>query len=269
MLTEKIMEDAICNNPEKYLGEQGLKLISRQFRIGKYIFDLMFEDRHGAKLIVEIQRGTLDRNHTYKIFDYCDEYKEKNPQEFIELMVIANSIPQERKKRLSAWGVSIKEIPVSEFIEQSNIITQKSTEIHKNQTSQVVKLNPETIGHSTIFKENFKKALDKCGKDIQDLFRYLEKETDHFCDKKYTTNAPTYCIKKRYMFCEFTLLPNKGVIRIQLRVDNNDLSSKIIDLGERFKGPSDKQWWIYFEVDNNTPKNEIIRLIKEVYEFSE
>ena len=268
MLTEKIMEDAICNNPEKYLGEQGLKLISRQFRIGKYIFDLMFEDRHGAKLIVEIQRGTLDRNHTYKIFDYCDEYKEKNPQEFIELMVIANSIPQERKKRLSAWGVSIKEIPVSEFLEQSNIITQNSTDIHKNQTSQVVKLKPETIGHSTIFKENFKKALDKCGKDIQDLFRYLEKETDHFCDNKYTTNTPTYCIKKRYMFCEFTLLPNKGVIRIQLRVDNNHITSNEINLIQ-IPGRSKKQKWIIFDIDNNTSKNEILRLIKEVYEFSE
>ena len=117
MLTEKIMEDAICNNPEKYLGEKGLKFISQQFRIGTYIFDLVFEDRHGAKVIVEVQKGTLDRKHTYKILDYYHEYKEKNPQEFIELMVIANSIPQERKKRLSAWGVTFKEIPVSEFIE--------------------------------------------------------------------------------------------------------------------------------------------------------
>jgi hypothetical protein len=219
MLPEKIMEDAICNNPEKYLGEQGLKLISRQFRIGNYIFDLLFEDRHGAKLIVEVQKGTLDRDHTYRIIDYYHGYKEKNPQEFIELMVIANSIPKERKKRLSDWGVSFKEIPVSEFLEQSNIITQKSTEVHKNQTSQVMKLNPETIGNSTIFKERFKKALDKCEKDIHDLFRYLEKETDNFSAEKYTTNTPTYCIKKRYMFCEFTLLPN-------IRSDSDSIASR-------------------------------------------
>ena len=180
MLTEKIMEDAICNNPEKYLGEQGLKLISRQFRIGKYIFDLLFEDRHGAKLIVEVQKGTLDRFHTFKIIDYYQEYLEKNPKEIIELMVIANSITQERKKRLSAWGVTFKEIPESEFLEQSNIITQENTEMHKNQTSQVMKLNPETIGHSSIFKENFIKVLNKCGKDIQDLFRYLEKKQNIF-----------------------------------------------------------------------------------------
>lgn len=268
MLTEKIMEDAICNNPEKYLGEQGLKLISRQFRIGKYIFDLLFEDRHGAKVIVEVQKGTLDRTHTYKILDYYHEYKEQNPQEFIELMVIANSIPKERRKRLSDWGVDCKEIPESEFLEQSNIITQKSTEIHKNQTSQVVKLNPETIDNSTIFKDNFIKVLNKCGKDIQELFRYLERETDHYSAEKYTTNTPTYCIKKRYMFCEFTLLPNKGVIRIQLRVDNIHLTSNEINL-MKIPGRSKKQKWIIFDIDNNTPKNEILRLIKEAYEFSE
>jgi RecB family endonuclease NucS len=76
MLSEKDMEDAICTNPEKYLGEPRLRLIARQYRIGSYIFDLLFEDRHGAKLIVEIQKGTLDRTHTYKLLDYYDEFKE-------------------------------------------------------------------------------------------------------------------------------------------------------------------------------------------------
>jgi len=70
MLTEKDMEDAIARDPKRYLGEDGLELIERQYRIGGYIFDLLFKDRHGAKLIVEIQRGTLDRAHTYKILGF-------------------------------------------------------------------------------------------------------------------------------------------------------------------------------------------------------
>jgi RecB family endonuclease NucS len=72
MLTENLMEDAIAQRPEKYL-ETGLSLIQRQYRVGGYIFDLLFQDRHGAKLIVELQKGTLDRNHTYKILDYYEE----------------------------------------------------------------------------------------------------------------------------------------------------------------------------------------------------
>lgn len=118
MLTEKMMEEAIINNPEKYI-EEGLKLLGRQLRIGGYIFDLLFEDRHGAKLIVELQKGTLDRNHTYKIMDYYDEYKSNNPKEFVELMIIANKIPRERRDRLSSYGIAFKEIPEGDFVYQT------------------------------------------------------------------------------------------------------------------------------------------------------
>src|SRR4030042_5538394 len=117
MFSEKDMENAICQNPEKYLGEKGLRLISRQHKIGNYIFDLLFEDRHGAKLIVEIQKGALDRSHTYKILDYYHGFKDKYPDEFVELIVIANEISGERKRRLSQFGVSFKEIAYSEFSE--------------------------------------------------------------------------------------------------------------------------------------------------------
>ncbi len=88
MLTEREMEDAVAADPQKYLREEGLELVARQYHIGSYIFDLLFRDRHGAKLIVELQRGTLDRNHTYKILDYDDEYKEQHPDEFVELMCL-------------------------------------------------------------------------------------------------------------------------------------------------------------------------------------
>lgn len=114
MLTEKMMEEAIIDNPTKYL-EEGLSLLSRQFHIGRYIFDLLFEDRHGARLIIELQKGTLDRNHTYKIMDYYDEYKSQHPEHFVELMIIANKIPRERRERLTSYGIAFKEIPESEF----------------------------------------------------------------------------------------------------------------------------------------------------------
>lgn len=54
MLSEKDMEDAIARDSARYLGEDGLQLVERQYRIGGYIFDMLFTDRHGAKIIVEI-----------------------------------------------------------------------------------------------------------------------------------------------------------------------------------------------------------------------
>jgi hypothetical protein len=140
MITEKNMEDAISADPEKYIGEKGLILVARQYSIGGYIFDLLFEDRHGAKLIVELQRGTLDRYHTYKILDYYDEYKMNNPNAFIELMVIANKIPYERRKRLESHGISYKEIAESEFDDlkgKNNEVVQSYTRINLLKNSDI------------------------------------------------------------------------------------------------------------------------------------
>ncbi len=141
MLSEKEMEDAIAKNPKRFLGEDGLTLVARQHRIGSYIFDLLFKDRHGGKLIVEIQKGTLDREHTYKILDYYDEYKEKNPTEFIELMLIANTIPIERKKRLSSHGISFKEIPEKEFLNEDVMIDKINEENLLHFNNKILQVN--------------------------------------------------------------------------------------------------------------------------------
>lgn len=137
MFTEKDMENAIILNSQKYIGEKGLKIISQQFHIGKYYFDLLFEDRHGGKLIIELQKGTLDRGHTYKILDYYDEYKESHPDEFIDLMVIANIIPPERKKRLSALGIAFKEVPMSDFIQDSEEISSTTYKDKNSKSSDI------------------------------------------------------------------------------------------------------------------------------------
>jgi len=115
MISEKEMEEAIVRNPAKYIGEEGLQLVARQYSVGRYRFDLLFEDRHGGKLVVELQRGILDRTHMFKILDYCDEFRDLNPAEFVEPMIIANIIPPERKKRLAHRGISYREIPETEF----------------------------------------------------------------------------------------------------------------------------------------------------------
>lgn len=166
MLTEKDMEDAIAQNPKKYLGEDGLELIERQYRIGGYIFDLLFKDRHGAKLIVEIQKGTLDREHTYKILDYYDGFREEHPKEFIELMVLANRIPEERKKRLRSWGVEFHEIPESDFMVNPVVVdpipVQRSSTDHVVQdVSHKIITDSNTIKSYELFKEQKNKFLEE------------------------------------------------------------------------------------------------------------
>ena len=134
-LLEKDMEDLIIADPQKYLEEAELHLISRQYSIGKYRFDLLFEDRHEGKLIVEIQRGTLDRNHTYKILDYFDEFKKNYQNDFIDLVIIANKIPRERRERLHSYGITFFEIPESVFLEDPNMV--KTTRDQNNRSENI------------------------------------------------------------------------------------------------------------------------------------
>jgi len=108
--SEKQMAEVIIAHAQELLGEQ-LRLIERNLWIGRYELDLLFGDRHGAKLIVELQRGSLDRYHLYKVLDYYDEYKARHPEEFVEVMVVANLISPERKERLGNRGINFREIP--------------------------------------------------------------------------------------------------------------------------------------------------------------
>src|SRR5580704_7274077 len=175
-MTEKDMEDAIAQDPGRYLGETGLKLVSRQYRIGSYVFDLLFEDRHGGRLIVELQRGTLDRTHTFKILDYYHEYKSSHPREFVDLMVIANLIPAERKQRLTDGGIAFREIPMSEFpepvIPQSQL-TPKDEEAAQDTSSQM---------HSPPLENRMPSNNNNYTEFWRGLLDEANKRTDLFCE---------------------------------------------------------------------------------------
>jgi hypothetical protein len=186
MLSEKDMENAIAENPNSYLGEEGLELVARQYRIGGYIFDLLFKDRHGAKLIVEIQKGTLDRAHTYKILDYYDGFREKHPEEFIELMVIANQVPEERKKRLRSWGIEFREIPLVDFISDSltkPIPPQQITATHAKEVNSYLIMTDKSQRESyELFKEQknrFVAELLQADKDVKVRVNWKELSDDN------------------------------------------------------------------------------------------
>ena len=184
------MEDAIAKDPEKYLEEKGLKLIKRQHVIGSYRFDLLFEDRHNGKLIVEIQKGTLDRNHTYRILDYYDEYKEKNPQDFIDVMIVANTIPSERKKRLNSLSISYREIPESMFINLPDESSESKTEVNIMNNSEkkrgilpdssfIIKVREklEELNNNNIWKIGGKtKSLTAKHQEVNKVFKNRIKE---------------------------------------------------------------------------------------------
>jgi Endonuclease NucS len=95
-MLEREMEDLLWSHPEKFLNEP-LTQFRRQpiSQVGRA--DLVFKDRLGRLLIVEIKKGKLERGAINQLVDYFGMLKLQFPDTAVELMVIANSIPEERQ----------------------------------------------------------------------------------------------------------------------------------------------------------------------------
>src|SRR5438067_7634291 len=95
-MKESEMEDLLWKYPEKFLNESLTQLRRQQSsHVGRT--DLVFEDRLGRLLIIEIKKGKLPRGAVDQLHDYYGMLKKEFPDKSVELMVLANIIPDERR----------------------------------------------------------------------------------------------------------------------------------------------------------------------------
>ena len=113
-MTEHEMEDLVWEHPEKFLHEP-LKQFQRQPASAVGRADLIFLDRLNRMLVIELKRGTLERGAVPQLLDYFGMLKSRFPDKSVELMVIANSIPQERRVSCVQFHIEPVEIPQSKF----------------------------------------------------------------------------------------------------------------------------------------------------------
>lgn len=112
-MLEKHFENVLHRYPE--LIEEGLKFSGRQVNVGGKYVDLLFEDRFGQKLIVELKKGIIKREHVAQLLDYEGYFlSADNPN--IRVMLIGNRVPPNLRNSLDHHGFEWKEIPVSELI---------------------------------------------------------------------------------------------------------------------------------------------------------
>lgn len=169
------MADVVIGHTEELLGEP-LTLLERNYRIGRYEIDLLFQDRHGGKLIVELQRGSLDRTHLYKVLDYYDDYKDRHPQEFVEVMVVANLISPERMARMARRGIAYKEI--SEEVFSQHLMEKQSSSQTKDQDRSLDRVTPVALSEQEVIArleslpkppEWLQKYIAGLGENTQDM----------------------------------------------------------------------------------------------------
>ena len=106
-MLEKHFEDVLCKYPA--LIEAELKFIGRQINVGGKFADLLFEDRFGQKLIIELKRGVIKREHIAQLFDYEGYFlSPDNPN--VRVMLVGNRVPPNLRKSLDHHGFEWLEI---------------------------------------------------------------------------------------------------------------------------------------------------------------
>lgn len=113
-MTEREMEDLLWEHPDRFLNEP-LKQFRRQPSSSVGRADLIFEDRLGRLLIVEMKKGQLPRGAVPQLVDYFGMVKREFPDKPVEMMVVANSIPPERALACQNHHIECWEIPERRF----------------------------------------------------------------------------------------------------------------------------------------------------------
>jgi hypothetical protein len=70
----------------------------------------VFTDSLGRLLVVEIKKGILSRDAIAQILDHFGSMKFQHADKVVEMMVIANQIPPERKATLANYNIEWREI---------------------------------------------------------------------------------------------------------------------------------------------------------------
>ncbi len=115
-MTERDMEELLWGYPEKLLNEP-LEQFRRQpsSQVGRA--DLIFKDRLGRFLVVEIKKGTLPRGAVNQLVDYYGMLKSEFQNESVELMAVAHFIPEDRAIACIKYDIEPREISEKRFLD--------------------------------------------------------------------------------------------------------------------------------------------------------
>jgi len=112
-MLEKDIENLLARYPNEFFGGEDLELIGQQITIFARRMDIVFKDKHGRKIIVEVKRGILTREASGQIAEYYGLMKQEDEDQICELVLCANIIPKERAKFLEAIGIECLEVGIA------------------------------------------------------------------------------------------------------------------------------------------------------------
>jgi hypothetical protein len=141
-MTEHDMEELLWKYPEKLLNEP-LEPFRKQpsSQVGRA--DLIFKDRLGRFLVVEIKKGVLPRGAVNQLVDYYGMLKREFQNESVELMAVANSIPEDRAIACLKYDIEPREISEKRFVDIAREVGYEM-DSGKEITDKVMKMDSAT-----------------------------------------------------------------------------------------------------------------------------
>ncbi len=109
--TEEEIIEYLTRNPT-ILGE-GVTLVSKEVTTPYGRIDLIFRDRLGGLIVVEVKRGIADVDAAFQLKRYVDYYKSLGINEILGVLVASDVTPNARKI-LSQYGLKFKNIGLSD-----------------------------------------------------------------------------------------------------------------------------------------------------------
>ena len=113
-MIEREMQELLWKHPEKFLNEP-LKQFAWETSSDVGRADLVFEDQYGRLLIIEVKRGKLPREAIGQLLDYFGMMKHRHPDKPVEMMVVAWTIPPERRLTCESRDILCREISEKTF----------------------------------------------------------------------------------------------------------------------------------------------------------
>ena len=111
-MLEKDIENLIAGYPKEFFPKEEFLLLGQQHTIEGRRIDILFQDKFGRKIIVEVKRGILTREASGQVMEYYGLMKSQSPEDICEQILCANVIPRERKLFLENAGIECKEVSV-------------------------------------------------------------------------------------------------------------------------------------------------------------
>ena len=238
-LTEKEFEHILIKHPE--LIEEGLLFQGNQVPLDGKQLDLLFEDKNGQKLIIEVKLTAL-RKDIAQLLDYAGYFIEREPKP-IRAMLVALRIPTNFQHSFDYYGFEYKEIPKHEILkvepqfarkeifQQLVSISHEITSLNiKPQADKPIKIPHVYQNERNLTRQNMAKRIKggKISPQARHAIDFLKKASAPVSMKEFVAYMKSFNFISTRYYDLFNALCDSGLVK-STKIKGQDKSYQLSD----------------------------------------